>query len=86
MKKKYIPLFTDLEEKYKLEGKREGKLEGKQEGELEALRQIFKQQLRQKFGELTQEDLALVEAADTACLRSWLENIFTISLDDLQAA
>ena len=46
----------------------------------------LKTQLAKKFGSLSSDILARLEAADADRLSEWLENIFTLTLDDLQAA
>ena len=52
----------------------------------EERRNMLKTLLAKKFGSLSSDILARLEAADADRLSEWLENIFTLTLDDLQAA
>jgi len=59
------------------EGRQLGLQEGRQEGRQEGERAMLFRQLRAKFGPLSPEDVARVEAADLELLESWAEKILS---------
>ncbi len=76
-------MLEETVKEWKRDWKREGLAEGRAEGRVAGQRQLLLMQLNAKFGELSDEHKALIEAADEESLRTW--SVALLTAESLEA-